>query len=114
MKKLIQILGSTITVYFFVVVFGAFLTLKCQQNDPNANIKNYYDSLWWSVNATSIGDSNVYPITIEGRLIGFVLIVVGYGLFTVNVGVISASLNHMLSINKLKVLEDKINIFIKK
>jgi hypothetical protein len=66
------------------------------------------------VNATSIGDSNVYPITVEGRLIGFALIVVGYGLFTVNVGVISASLNHVFSVNKLKVLEDKINVFIKK
>jgi hypothetical protein len=28
MKKFIQILGSTVTVYFLIVIIGAFLTLK--------------------------------------------------------------------------------------
>lgn len=97
MKKLIKILCSTISVYIFVIFIGAYLTLKCELQNPSANIKNYYDALWWSLNATSIGDSNVYPITIYGRIVGMFLIIIGYGLFTVNVGTISASLTHLIS-----------------
>lgn len=97
MKNLIKILCSTLTVYIFVIFLGAYLTLKCELQDPLANIKNYYDALWWSINATSIGDSNVYPITLSGRIVGMFLIIIGYGLFTINVGTISASLTHLIS-----------------
>lgn len=93
MKKLIKILCSTLTVYLFVIFLGAYLTLKLELQDPLANIKNYYDSLWWSINATSIGDSNVFPVTIGGRIVGTFLIIIGYGLFTINVGTISARIN---------------------
>lgn len=96
MKKLIKILCSTLSIYIFLIFFGAYLTLQCESQDITANIKNYYDALWWSINATSIGDSNVYPITISGRIIGTILIIIGYGLFTINVGAISAGLTHMI------------------
>lgn len=96
MKKLIKILCSTLTVFVIVIFFGAYLTLKCEQGNPMANIKTYHDALWWSLNASSIGNSDVYPITAYGRIVGAFLIVIGYGLFTINVGTISAGLVHFL------------------
>ena len=111
MKKLIKILFSTLTIYIIIIFIGAYLTLKAEQNNLNANIKNYYDALWWSLNATSIGDSNVYPITIEGRIIGSFLIIIGYGLFTINVGTISACLVHFTKNNN--VIEEKIEKLLK-
>ena len=95
MKNLFKILGSSLTIYAFVLFFGAYLTLKYESANINANIKNYYDSLWWCLNATSIGDSNVYPITIAGRIVGVFVILIGYGLFTINVATISSFLNHL-------------------
>lgn len=96
MKKIFKILFSTISIYFIILFVGAYLTLKCEQVDNTANIITYQDALWWSLNATSIGDSNVYPITIEGRIVGVILILIGYGLFTINVGTISAGLVHYI------------------
>ena len=113
MRKLIKILCSTISVYIFVIFFGAYLTLKCESQDITANIKNYYDALWWALNATSIGDSNVYPITISGRIIGAILIVIGYGLFTINVGTISVSLNHLISKENKNLLINNIEHILK-
>lgn len=101
MKNLIKILCSSLSVYIFVLFLGAYLTLKYESNDINANIKTYYDSLWWCLNATSIGDSNVYPITPVGRVIGVFIILIGYGLFTINVATIGSFLNH-LSFDKFK------------
>ena len=100
MSKLIKILFSSLTIYAFVLFFGAWLTLKYESFDVNANIKNYYDSLWWSLNATSIGDSNVYPITVNGRIVGVFLILIGYGLFTINVATLSSLLNTFVKNSK--------------
>ena len=100
MSKLIKILFSSLTIYAFVLFFGAWLTLKYESFDVNANIKNYYDSLWWSLNATSIGDSNVYPITVNGRIVGVFLILIGYGLFTINVATLSSLLNSFVKNSK--------------
>jgi len=96
MTKLIKILCSTLTIFTIIIFVGAYFTLKCEQTDASANIKTYQDALWWSLNASSIGDSNVYPVTIPGRIVGAFLIVIGYGLFTINVGTISAGLVHLL------------------
>jgi hypothetical protein len=87
MSKFIKILFSSLSIYAVVLFLGAYLTLNYEIQNPDSNIKSYYDALWWSLNATSIGDSNVYPITIQGRIVGAFLIVIGYGLFTVNVRV---------------------------
>ena len=96
MKSLLKILGSSISIYILLLFVGAWVTFLYEQEDPSANILTYYDALWWSLNATSIGDSNVYPITIGGRITGVFLILVGYGLFTINVATISSCLNHMV------------------
>ena len=101
MKNLIKILGSSLTIYSILLFVGAYLTLKYESANINANIKDYYDSLWWCLNATSIGDSNVYPITPIGRIIGVFIILIGYGLFTINVATISSFLTH-LSLNNFK------------
>ena len=96
MGKLVKILGSTMGV-FVIVLFGcAYLTLQLESQHPDANIKNYCDALWWCLHASSVGNSDVYPVTMYGRLLGVFVIVVGYGLFTINVGTISAALTHML------------------
>lgn len=112
MKKLVKILFSTLSIYILVIFSGTYFTLKAEQEDSTANIKGYNDALWWSLNATSIGDSNVYPVTAKGRIIGAFLIVIGYGLFTVNVGAISAGLVHFTKSNQS--IEEKIKKLLKK
>ena len=111
MGKLLKILFSTMGVFLIVLFASAYLTLLCESRSPDANIRNYLDSLWWCLHASSVGNSNVFPVTVCGRLTGIFVIVVGYGLFTINVGTISAALSHMLKEkhyeNLLKELHDR-------
>ena len=109
MKKLLKIIFSSLTIYFILIFTCAYITLKYQEKDISANIKTYNDALWWSLNATSIGDSNVYPITLPGRITGVFLIVIGYGLFTINVATISSMLNHIINTNLRKKLEEHLD-----
>ena len=96
MGKLVKILCSTMTVFVVVLFASAYLTLQCESKNPDANIKTYWDALWWCLHASSVGNSDVFPVTMYGRLLGVFVIIVGYGLFTINVGTISAALTHML------------------
>ena len=99
--KAIKLLFVSITVFIIVVFSGAYLTLKCEQNNPNANIKTYSDSLWYALNISSVGDASFSPITNKGRVVGACLIVFGYVCFTINVGLISAVFTHILKREKI-------------
>lgn len=93
MFNLIKILVLSLLMYGTILFLGAQLTYIYESDNLNANILTYNDALWWSLNATSIGDSDVYPITVKGRIVGVFLILIGYGLFTLNVATICAILN---------------------
>lgn len=46
------------------------------------NIQNSGDAIWWAfVTITTVGYGDFYPVTLEGRLIASVLMVIGIGLF---------------------------------
>jgi voltage-gated potassium channel len=78
-------------------VFGAFLlvyvaslaTLQAERQEPNANIRNFGQALWWSFSTVSIGGyGDEYPITTTGRIIAALLMIGGLGL----VGTITAAI----------------------
>jgi len=79
-----------------LVFIGAYCVLNAEKCADNANIITYADALWFALNASSVGNSNFYPVTNTGRLIGAVLILVGYALFTLNIAVISSYFSHKL------------------
>jgi voltage-gated potassium channel len=78
------------TVTFLIIVvmeFGAVSMLKVEQANPNANIKNASDALWWIfVTITTVGYGDRYPVTNLGRLVGVLVMIVGVGLFGVLTG----------------------------
>jgi voltage-gated potassium channel len=54
----------------------------------NSNIKSFEDGLWWALSTvTTVGYGDRFPTTTEGRMIAFVLMLVGISLM----GVITAS-----------------------
>jgi voltage-gated potassium channel len=52
----------------------------------NQNVRSFWDSVWWSVvTVTTVGYGDVYPVTVEGRIIAIGLLIVGlaaFGVFT--------------------------------
>ena len=51
--------------------------------NSNVNIKSFFDAIWWTiVTITSVGYGDFFPVTIAGRVIGIIIIVSGFVLFS--------------------------------
>ena len=67
---------------------GAVTVLDVERGDSDANITTFGDALWWAATTvTTVGYGDRYPVTLEGRLIAFALMLVGISV----VGVVTAS-----------------------
>lgn len=65
----------------FAVLLGALGVLGAERTNADANITNYGDALWWAaVTVTTVGYGEYSPVTLKGRLIAVVLMLVGVGL----------------------------------
>lgn len=62
--------------------------LDAERDAPGANIRTFGDALWWATSTvSSVGYGDRFPVTAEGRVIAFALMLVGIGL----VGTVTAS-----------------------
>jgi voltage-gated potassium channel len=74
-------LNTALMIAIMVLIFGSIAILQAE-TDPNSNIKNAEDALWWViVTMATVGYGDKFPITTEGRFIGAIVMIVGIGLF---------------------------------
>ena len=67
---------------------AAVAVLDAERGTPGANIQTFGDALWWAASTvTSVGYGDRFPVTTEGRVVAFALMLVGIGL----VGTVMAS-----------------------
>jgi len=82
--------SAMLTVLFLIILvleFGSFAILSAEAHSPSANIQTANDAIWWSiVTFSTVGYGDKYPVTDAGRLVGFVVITIGVGLFGVVTG----------------------------
>jgi voltage-gated potassium channel len=77
--------GATLFAVLFLVVLlmelASSLVLVTEIRDPESNIRNASDALWWTwVTVMTVGYGDRYPVTNTGRLIGALTMAVGVGL----------------------------------
>ena len=93
-KMLTDQLAESTLLFTFVValllIFTiAFLVLKAEQGNPDANITTYTNAVWWAfVTITTVGYGDYYPVTGVGRLFAIILMFAGLGI----IGVLSSYL----------------------
>lgn len=86
-REFVKARGSSalLTVFlitFLVFEFGGMAILAAEKTNPEANIKNASDALWWIMTTvTTVGYGDTYPTTNPGRIIGVFVMIVGIGLF---------------------------------
>lgn len=68
---------------------GALAVLDAERANPDANILNFSDAIWWAVTTmTTVGYGDRYPTTGQGRLIATGLMIGGIAIL----GVVTATL----------------------
>ena len=77
-------------VSILLAVFASLAILQFETH-PESNIKTAGDALWWAfATITTVGYGDRYPITLEGRLVAAVLMMVGVGLFGTLAGLMAS------------------------
>jgi len=78
--------GGALIVLVVVMLTGSWAVIAAEHGASRANLTTYPRALWWSVEtATTVGYGDFYPVTLWGRMVGAVMMVVGittYGIVT--------------------------------
>lgn len=81
--------GSFVAV---VVVFLSSFAILQFEAANNGNITSAEDAIWWAVcTVTTVGYGDLYPVTWEGRVVAFILMVTGASSFGALSGLIASS-----------------------
>ena len=99
----LKALGSTLCASFrelkmmimfliMVVIVSSSLVYLAEMKHPQALIKTVLDGFWWSLTTiTTVGYGDYYPITGEGKLVGFLCTILGALAFSLPVIVFAAN-----------------------
>lgn len=85
-------LGQLATISIMVVLIGAALGFLLENEAPESTIKTFGDALWWSATIVTTVASELYPVTVGGRILGFLLMLYAIGVFSYFIGAISSVL----------------------
>ncbi|MFE3602631.1 potassium channel family protein [Streptomyces sp. NPDC059096] len=67
-----------------VLVLGSWIIVPFESAAPKATITSFPLALWWSVEtATTVGYGDLYPVTVPGRVIAGVVMLVGISVFSI-------------------------------
>jgi voltage-gated potassium channel len=82
-RTLRKILASLL----FISISFAILVVPLESGKPNAKIHDLEDSIWWTISTiTSVGYGDVVPVTMEGRILGMILQVIGVIMTSIVIG----------------------------
>lgn len=85
-------LGQLALISAMVVMVGAAVGYLLEAEVQDTRITNFGDALWWaSTTITTVG-SELYPVTVGGRILGFALQIYAVGIFSYFIGAIASVL----------------------
>ena len=71
---------------------GAIGLFLVEGNAPDSKVTNLGDSFWWAiVTVTTVGYGDIYPITVEGKIIASILMIAGIGILGLLISTLGAS-----------------------
>lgn len=81
-----------------IVLMAGLAVLEAERGHPRSNIESYPEALWWAVcTITTVGYGDLYPSTVEGRLVALGLMLGGLGLIGFTTGSLASWIVDQLS-----------------
>lgn len=82
-----------ITFSTMAVSLGAVAEYFVESGNPEAKITNLEDAFWWAiVTVTTVGYGDLYPVTLGGKIVAAMLMVVGIAILGVLISTLGAGL----------------------
>jgi voltage-gated potassium channel len=76
-----------------IIITGAIAAFLVESNDPDSKMTNLGDAFWWAiVTVTTVGYGDIVPVTVEGRIVGALLMITGMGTLAVVTSRLGAAL----------------------
>ena len=95
----------TLVVLLIFVVFIGGLAIYILEETQNKNINSLFDALYWSfITITTVGYGDISPATMPGKLVSFVIVIMGIVIISFATSVIVSAFSEKL--NQLK--EDRV------
>jgi voltage-gated potassium channel len=83
--------GDALRISALLTATFIFVGAAVQKTFASKDFGSLWDSLWWAVTTvTTVGYGDLYPTTIQGRLIGMLLMIVGVAFMAVLTASIAA------------------------
>jgi voltage-gated potassium channel len=83
----------TVVFSAIAVSIGAIAIYVVEHNVEGTKITNIGDAFWWAiVTITTVGYGDVYPITVEGKIIAGFLMIVGIAILGILISTLGATL----------------------
>jgi len=84
-----------------IVLVAGLAVLEAERGHPASTIQSYPEALWWAVcTITTVGYGDLYPETIEGRLVAVALMIGGLGLIGFTTGSLASWIVDRISDNE--------------
>lgn len=85
-------LGQLGIISVMVILLGASVGYLLEIDASGGRIENFGDALWWSATTITTVGSEIYPVTVGGRILAFVLMIYAIGVFSYFIGAIASVL----------------------
>jgi voltage-gated potassium channel len=105
MLRIIRLFHRTLSIlegkrFFYIIVvasmaitIGATCEYMVESSAPGTKIHNIGDAFWWAiVTVTTVGYGDIYPVTLEGRIIAAALMFVGIAILSILISTLGAAL----------------------
>jgi voltage-gated potassium channel len=88
LRKITIFLGAVLTL---VLIIGALMYLI--EGDRNSGFTSIPQSIYWAiVTMTTVGYGDIAPITVPGKLLASIVMIIGYGIIAVPTGIVTVEL----------------------
>ena len=72
-------------------LIGSLAIFDAESGSSAGTINSLDKALWWALTTMStVGDGDLYPVTLEGRFVAAALMIFGIGLFSVCAGILAS------------------------